>query len=282
MSTLPEPVPGYSWRIASDGPERLTLIALAPGDDQAAGATLTFATQATGEHRATLEGEVGVEHRRRGLGNAILAWAEAAARKHFAGALAAGETVTFRVDVDTPGDDAARLYERHGLALAVAEDEMTRPLEGVPNVPIPDEYTVRHWDRMSAPLFYHAYDSAFRDRPGFPGWDEMRWCATYTGSEDFQPRHCMVVLDGPEPAGYAVCWVEGDTGWIIQMGVRPEWRGQGLGAAILSQVMRSFADAGLQTAALEVATNNPVARRLYERLGFEQTHSWQSWRKTLS
>lgn len=282
MSTTPGAVPGYSWRVAKGDGESVTVIAFTPDDDQAAGATLTFATQATGEHRATLEGEVGAEHRRRGLGNAILAWAETAAREHFTGRLAAAESATFRVDVDTPGDDAARLYERHGLSLAVAEDEMTRPLDDLPNVPIPPGYTVRHWDRMSAPLFYHAYDSAFRDRPGFPGWDETRWCATYTGSEDFQPRHCMVVLDGPEPAGYAVCWVEGDTGWVIQMGVRPEWRGQGLGAAILSQVMQSFAAAGLKTAALEVATNNPTARRLYERMGFARTHSWQSWRKTLS
>lgn len=282
MSTTPGVVPGYSWRVAKGDGESVTVIAFTPDDDQAAGATLSFVTQATGEHRATLEGEVGVEHRRRGLGTAILAWAETAAREHFAGALGAGESVTFRVDIDTPGDDAARLYARHGLVLAVAEDEMTRPLAGIPEVPIPPEYTIRHWDRMSAPLFYHAYDSAFRDRPGFPGWDEMRWCATYTGSDDFQPRHCMVLLDGPEPAGYAVCWVEGDTGWIIQMGVRPEWRGQGLGAAILSQVMRSFAAAGLKTAALEVATNNPTARRLYERMGFARTHSWQSWRKTLA
>ncbi len=283
MSTLPTPVPGYSWRIASEDGERLTVIAFTPADDQAAGATLTLATTATGEHRATLEGEVGRDHRRRGLGSAILSWAETAARARFAPALAGGEPAILRVDIDAPGDDAARLYARHGLELAVAEDEMARPLDGsLPTTPIPPGYTVRHWDRMSAPLFYHAYDSAFRDRPGFPGWDESRWCATYTGSEDFQPRHCMVVLDGPEPAGYAVCWVEGDTGWIIQMGVRPEWRGKGLGAAILSQVMQSFANAGLKTAALEVATNNPVARRLYERLGFERTHSWQSWRKTLS
>ncbi len=281
MSTTPGAVPGYSWRVAKSDGESVTVIAFTPDDDQAAGATLSFVTQATGEHRATLEGEVGVEHRRRGLGSAILSWAETAAREHFAEMLAGGQPVTFRVDIDTPGDDAARLYQRHGLELAVAEVEMTRPLDDLPDVRIPSEYTVRHWDRMSAPLFYHAYDSAFRDRPGFPGWDETRWCATYTGSEDFQPRHCLVVLDGPEPAGYAVCWVEGDTGWVIQMGVRPEWRGQGLGAAILSRVLRSFADAGLRTAALEVATNNPTARRLYERMGFERTHSWQSWRKTL-
>jgi GNAT superfamily N-acetyltransferase len=282
MSTTPGAVAGHSWRIASEDGDRLTVIAFTPDDDQAAGVTLSFATQATGEHRAMLEGEVGVDHRRRGLGTAILVWAQTAAREHFAGALGAGESVTFRVDVDAPGDDAARLYGRHGLVLAVAEDEMTRPLVDIPEVPIPPEYTVRHWDRMSAPLFYHAYDSAFRDRPGFPGWDESRWCATYTGSDDFQPRHCLVVLDGPEPAGYAVCWIEADTGWIIQMGVRPEWRGQGLGAAILSQVMQSFAEAGLKTAALEVATNNPTARRLYERLGFERTHAWQSWRKALA
>ena len=143
MSTTPAAVPGYSWRVAKGDGESVTVIAFKPDDDQAAGATLTFATHSTGEHRATLEGEVGAEHRRRGLGNAILAWAETATREHFAGALAAGETVTFRVDVDTAGDDAARLYERHGLSLAVAEDEMTRALDDVPNLAIPPQPSER-------------------------------------------------------------------------------------------------------------------------------------------
>ncbi len=65
------------------------------------------------------------------------------------------------------------------------------------------------------------------------------------------------------------------------MGVRPAWRGKGMGGGILARAMASFTRVGLSESALEVATNNPAARRLYERLGFQVRMSRHFWRKEL-
>jgi ribosomal protein S18 acetylase RimI-like enzyme len=49
--------------------------------------------------------------------------------------------------------------------------------------------------------------------------------------------------------------------------VHPEHRGRGLGAALLLDAFARFAAAGLTEAQLGVASDNPRALRLYERVG---------------
>ena len=274
------PVPGYEWKFERSD-SGITVQAATEAGEPAAHGKLSFRSVTPTEHRASFEAAVELAHQRHGLGHALIAWAEAATRDHYAANLAAGEPVAFRAEADTPAARAVALYRRSGLELTVAEDEMERPLTAIPNRDLAPELCVLSWGPMTAPLFFHAYDSAFRERPGFPGWDETRWQAAFAESDEFAPDLSMVVMDGPEPAAFAILWIEGVAGWITQMGVRPGWRGRGLGEALLARAMRSFADRGLQKAALEVATNNLVAHALYQRLGFETTHSWQAWQKQL-
>lgn len=277
---LPSPVPGYTWSV-QPGDASLAVSAATSDGALACTGNLSFRSLSPAEHRASFEAAVEPAHSRHGLGSALMAWAEAATRDHFAPNLAAGESVAFRASADTPTEDAVTLYQRSALELAVAEDEMERALMDIPTRDLASEFCILAWGPMTAPLFFHAYESSFRERPGFPGWDEARWRAAFAETSDFAPDLSMVVMDGPEPAAFAILWIEGDAGWITQMGVRPGWRGRGLGEAMLARAMRSFAEHGLKNAALEVATNNTSARALYERLGFQVTHSWQAWQKQL-
>jgi GNAT superfamily N-acetyltransferase len=58
------------------------------------------------------------------------------------------------------------------------------------------------------------------------------------------------------------------TGGIQNVGVVPDFRGLGLGTALVMQAARGFLDAGLDRVQLEVTARNPEAIRLYRRLGF--------------
>lgn len=158
---------------------------------------------------------------------------------------------------------------------------MSRPLTDIPDRPLPEAFISLPWNEHAQPLFFHAYSQSFRDRPGFPNWEESRWRASFIDSEEFRPELSSVILDGPEPAAFAVIWVQDNVGWITQMGVRPDWRGKGLGEALLSRSLRALASEGLESARLEVATNNPNARALYDRMGFTVAGSNESWRKRL-
>ena len=182
--------------------------------------------------------------------------------------------------LDNPDVQIEPALEAAGYTLAVAEDEMRRGTESL-SADLGLHLSSLPWSEVAAPLFFHAYFESFRERPGFPGWDEGRWRGAFCSDSDFRPELSRVIVDGPEPAAFAVLWIEDDVGWVTQMGVRPGWRGQGLGEALLRHALSAFAAEGIATAALEVATNNPAARALYERMGFRVVASYRSWRKQL-
>lgn len=76
----------------------------------------------------------------------------------------------------------------------------------------------------------------------------------------------LVLHDG-EPVGrlYVEAWTTELR--IIDIALLPEWRGRGLGTALLERVF-ARGDAAGKAVSIHVEQYNP-ARRLYERLGFE-------------
>ena len=70
------------------------------------------------------------------------------------------------------------------------------------------------------------------------------------------------------PVGVYVRVSEEDAGRVIQVGTRPEWRGRGIGAALMVRAMRAWKAEGKEAVMLDVNVNNPGAIRLYLQLGF--------------
>ena len=209
----------------------------------------------------------------------LIEWAESTAES-MAGTRA-DKVLLIRVENPPEGAVRAALSEA-GYELSVEEDEMGRATASVPPPSLPRDFTLRAWDEATAPLFYRAFYESFRERPRFPGYDEARWRASFASQTEFRADLSRVVLDGDEPAAFATLWLEEGVGWVVQIGVRPAWRGKGLGEALLNHAIGAFAGEGIETIALEVATDNPVARALYQRMGFEVTGSYRSWRKELA
>ena len=69
--------------------------------------------------------------------------------------------------------------------------------------------------------------------------------------------------------GYIICWKIKDDVQINNIAVHPDFRGRGLGEALLKHVLSRVRDEGAVFVSLEVRVTNAAARRLYERLGFE-------------
>lgn len=70
--------------------------------------------------------------------------------------------------------------------------------------------------------------------------------------------------------GYAVMSLGAGEAHILNVCVREEFRGVGLGKRLLEHLMERATAAGVNEAFLEVRPSNLSAIRLYERLGFEQ------------
>jgi ribosomal-protein-alanine N-acetyltransferase len=69
-------------------------------------------------------------------------------------------------------------------------------------------------------------------------------------------------------AGFCAFWLVFDEVHINNVAVRPQFRAQGIGTALLQRVLAEARQLGARRAMLEVRASNEGARRLYERLGF--------------
>ncbi|HEU0028407.1 MAG TPA: GNAT family N-acetyltransferase [Ktedonobacterales bacterium] len=191
-----------------------------------------------------------------------------------------------RIACEELTDEIIARYAAEGFTLTFAEDVMRRDLNdlsGLPDAPLPAGVTLSAWMPETVPAFFAAYAAAFADRPGFPGWSEERWVEWTAGDADFRPNLSWVAVAGAEPVGFITC-AEDTTaptpsGFIIQTGTRPDWRGRGLATALVTRALGACREAGFAAVVLDVNVNNPTARRLYDCLGFVVTRRRGSFQR---
>jgi [ribosomal protein S18]-alanine N-acetyltransferase len=78
----------------------------------------------------------------------------------------------------------------------------------------------------------------------------------------------LVAERGGVVAGYVVAHNAADEGEILNLGVAAAHRRQGIGRALVEQILQVLAARGVRMVYLEVRISNAAARRLYESLGF--------------
>lgn len=103
---------------------------------------------------------------------------------------------------------------------------------------------------------------AIRGRSGF--CPEATWLVA---ASDISPREMTGVAGGCIATIQGVIDENGHGG-IQNVGVVPEYRGRGIGRALLLKALAGFAAAGARRAYLEVTAQNEGAVRMYRQLGF--------------
>lgn len=73
---------------------------------------------------------------------------------------------------------------------------------------------------------------------------------------------------GAEVLGYACFWFVADEAQLVNLGVRPEARRQGLGARLLEAGLAAAEARGMASMYLEVRVSNLAAQALYRAYGF--------------
>ena len=232
----------------------------------------------TRQRRALIAGMVHPDHRGQRVGTILMRWSIMQGEALLAGG-EPGAPRRLVIATEMLTDAAARLYARYGFAQEFAEDVMRRALrQPLPEAPLPPDITLTPWSPALAEAFFAAYTASFRERPGFPGWSQEQWVDWATNDHDFRPAASFIARCGDTPAGFVVC----DEGWIAQIGVCPEWRGRGLGAALIAAALRVFHAAGLEDVSLDVNVNNPSAAQLYTRLGFKVVGRRARWTRQIN
>jgi mycothiol synthase len=244
---------------AADGgmPEVTTSRFAADGVTTTGGRTATGVLVAAAAVRplspgAAFIGLVDPEHRGRGAGAALLDW----------GIGTAGPDLTVETEALTAQGE--RLFASRGLRQVFAEDVMRVDLAAdPPAAPLPADLVLHEWTPDLAVRFFTAYEAAFRERPGYPGWPAERWVAWTAGDDEFRPQWSLLAAGPGGDAGF----VTSSEGWIVQVGVVPSWRGRGVGGALVTEALRRMRAEGAGHALLDVHVDNPAAH-LYRRLGF--------------
>lgn len=181
-----------------------------------------------------------------------------------------------RVTCEAISDDVMARYTAQGYTLAFAEEVMLRDLAAdLPSIPVPPAVTLDAWRPDTAPAFFAVYEAAFRERPGFPGWPAEQWIRWISDDPTFRPDLSWLAREGGD-AGEPVAFIAnaedeeepGRRGYLIQVGVRPDRRRQGLAKLLVARALDVWRREGRASVLLHVNVNNPGAIRLYQELGF--------------
>ena len=236
-----------------------------------------------------LEGRVHPEHRRRGLGRALLGWqlergAEIHAERHPA------VPARLAVTVFETMPSLESLVRRAGLTAVRWYRLMQRPLTDLPEPrEVPGvELVPFSWDRDDE--VRRAHNAAFTQHHGSSERDVASWQVMFTGQRAFRPDLSVLALEDGVVVAYALVYVyESDTratgvreAHFGQIGTLPRARGRGLASAAIVRSMRPAAAADCRRAGLQVDSENVTgALRLYEALGFATRRTQVSWSRAL-
>ena len=82
-------------------------------------------------------------------------------------------------------------------------------------------------------------------------------------------RHLpLVAFSGDELVAFALVWIVADELHLVNFAVRPPRRREGIGQALLDEVLARARDRGTKIVTLEVRDGNEAARELYRGSGF--------------
>lgn len=279
------------WQAPGFDPATDTRLVWAP-DGTVAGAVMLWL--AAPHTQLEQWGRVHPGHTGRGLGTHLFTWAEARARQ--AAELApAGARATLVTWLPTRDGAAKALLADQGCAVVRHNLRMLIEFgEAAPPAPrAPAGITLRTFvPGQDDVATYHAIRESFHDAWGYveSPFEEglARWRHRWQNSPDFDASLRFLALAGDEVIGTAFSQLsvpeDPALAWISTVGVRREWRRQGVALALLQACFAALHARGQRKAALGVDATSPTgATRLYERAGMHRVpeKTYEIWEKTL-
>lgn len=200
----------------------------------------------------------------RGVGRMLLEWSEARSRQR-------GRD-RHRQYVGAGNDRARELLTGAGYTLLRSYWRMVRELDGSeqPAPVIPTGVRLRALDLEADAVAVHALDDrSFSTVPDYNPSTFEQFRDEHLAAHDLDPGLSVIGEADGMVAGFALTkvWPEARAGFVDVLAVDPAHQGRGLGSALLRHAFAAYAAAGLREAQLGVATDNPRALDLYERVG---------------
>ena len=222
-------------------------------------------------------GRVHPDHHGRGIGSFLVPVTEDRARARPGIAPAAVRNFSTSTDAS-----ARTLLEDHGYRHVRMFWHMERRLGHERGNPGPIEGITLRPMRAGEERDVHAViDESFAEHWGdtTPPFDDWR---VFMDQPWFDPGMAILAVEREEIVGAAISLMASDAAWVRELGVRPAWRGRGIGSALLSSAFADLSRRGVTEVRLNVdAENQTGATRLYERAGMSVRRQWLVYEKPL-
>jgi mycothiol synthase len=216
------------------------------------------------------------------LDDYLLNWAESRARTLMVQAQP-GIEVTLDSWVSSIDQKSRKSYERADFQEVRRNWRMEIEFNGLPASPIWLEgvelrpFVPRRDDRV----VFELLKRAFQDHWGDSSEDFAEWRYEVIEQAGCDPSLYFIAWVGDQPVGGALCHA-GPPGWVNSLAVAREWRGRGLGLALLQHAFGELYRRGLRRAGLAVDSENLTgATRLYQRAGMRKTREYLNMKKVL-
>lgn len=214
--------------------------------------------------RAVASGGVLLEHRGRGIGRALLR----AIARH---AEELGVSV-LHVEAGVTHSDAQHLLSSHGMEVVKSLWKMRWQDDEVPAVNLPAGFAVRSLvagqDEQSLTDLQNV---AFGENWGFSP-NTVEQIAARVKHNRGGPEAIILITENDAVAAYNWTMFFSDdnspSGIIAMTGVHPDYRGRGIGRAVVTAGIAYLVERGASFVDLEVESENTPARELYLNLGF--------------
>ena len=224
-----------------------------------------------------------------GVGTYMLRWAEQRCRQSLTRVPA---DVQARMLLSNPGyQPGIELLQAEGFSYSRSFLRMEIDLnQEMPTAVFPDRFVMKTLPELGLRPMFDAYDEAFRDHWGYVALeDKSEKFARFehvTNDPSFLPDLYWGICDGDGIVAVGLCLPksneEPSVGHVYNLGVRPQWRKQGLALNLLYFIFDQFKQRGFKKVALEVDSNSLTgATRLYERAGMVQVQDNQVWEKVI-
>lgn len=181
-------------------------------------------------------------------------------------------------------DEALRaVLAEHGWRHDRSSFELMRAVDDSWELPPPcwpDGVTLRDFSADDAPAVHHLIyvDARWASVPGHPPREYEPWRSLFL-TEHTATDQQVLAWRGDRLVGAAIGRIFGDgMGWIAQLAVAADERGQGLGRALLVEGLRRRAAGGARTVGLSVQADNRNALDLYLSTGLRIDREWMLYR----